>query len=217
MQAETQRLANEVLARPILFSGPMIRAILENRKSQTRRVLKPQPPNDVRRALNHPDDLPFVAFLRNGEDFWRIKCPYGRPGDRLWVRETWCKVDNREFGGDIWIDYRATPWESAEHPAGWNNAPDDSEALKWRPSIHMPRWASRITLEVTDVRVEKLQDISEEDAQAEGVTPTPDDIPFYGPHKDAFCVLWDSINASRGYSWQSNPWVWSVSFTRCIE
>src|SRR5574342_440540 len=129
--------------RPILFSGPMVRAILEGRKSQTRRVAK-------LRSTRRPSGL-VVFSLHN-------RCPYGAPGDRLWVRETWCPVDDREEGGKLWVDYRATPRYSAEHPAGWDAAPADIEALKWRPSIHMPHWASRISLEVTDVRCERLQD-----------------------------------------------------------
>src|SRR3990167_10582487 len=93
------------------------------------------------------------------------------PGDMLWVRETHCIVDDTEFGGERWVDYRATPKYSAEHPAGWENAPKDHEALKWRPSIFMPKSTCRLWLEVVSTRWERLQDITEEDAEREGVAP----------------------------------------------
>jgi hypothetical protein len=149
---------------PILFSGPMVRAILEDRKTMTRRVLKPQP--KVIHAI-HPDaSITTNCIFRKGDQ--RIHCPYGQPGDRLWVRETWsawtggmtsCGEERDIIKGKIdletqspQIEYKAT--SQSEGP--------------WRPSIFMPRWASRIRLEVTDVRVERLNEISEEDAIAEG-------------------------------------------------
>ncbi len=171
--------------KPILFSGEMVRAILDGRKTQTRRV--------VRR-----EHIPFVHSLLAGwiSGRWsHLPLPYGRPGDQLWVRETWLEdtVGN--------IRYRAT--ERAVQDGNW----------KWRPSIFMPRWASRISLEVTAVRVERVRDISEEDARAEGV----DSIvatDTYSSYRMGFRKLWDSINAKRGYSWESNPWVWVVEFKR---
>ena len=140
--------------------------------------------------------------------------PYGQPGDQLWVRESWAYHPD---GKDKEILYRATD-------SGWD---DNNTGLRWKPSIHMPRWASRIQLEVTDVRVERVQEISEEDAKAEGISdggclncgnssdpeacgcdyPKPD-------FRDSFANLWDSINAKRGYSWESNPYVWVVEFER---
>ena len=164
--------------RPILFNGPMVRAILDGRKTMTRRIVK--------------------AGTR---DDWNA-CPYGVIGDRLWVRETW-----RCFGG--------REYEYQQHQPSIIYRADDGPTHNeggWRPSIFMPRWASRITLEITGVRVERLQDISEADAEAEGCT---------GDHRadrdsDAaqeFRSLWNQINGKRA-SWDSNPWVWVVEFRR---
>lgn len=180
--------------RPILFSGSMVRAILDGRKTQTRRVVT--------------NARPYTATDNGIDILWAtgsLRCPYGQPGDRLWVRETWC-LRPEGYG------YRA------------DNNPDNNP-LKWGPSIHMPRWASRITLEVTGVRVERVQDISEEDARAEGIRatrlshgsvvyhtdsyPTPN---IYGSAQERFVNLWHSINTPRGYPWESNPWVWVVAF-----
>lgn len=174
--------------RPILFSGPMVRALLDGRKTQTRRVVKPQPVD------------PFDgAQLRTAVSAYALAgpCPYGEPGDRLWVRETWAKAGEQ---GDR-VEYRA---DTADPKAG-----------KWRPSIFMPSWASRITLEVESVRVERLQDISEADARAEGVTPAPftkAGRAAHLVHVEAFESLWGSINGPD--SWAANPWVWVVAFRR---
>lgn len=184
--------------RPIIFSGPMVRAILAGTKTQTRRVVKPQPSSGVRYS-------PFVpSGIEDGHG--RELRPRYCVGDTLWVRETWCPVDDTSMGGEKWIDYRATPRYSAEHPAGWYEAPDDAEALKWNASMFMPRWASRITLEVTDVRVQRVQEISEADARAEGM----ESCTAY----DQYRALWDLLNAKRDYSWSSNPWVWAITFRR---
>ena len=225
--------------RPIIFSGEMVRAILEGRKTQTRRVIKPQPsahywqrvPGYQLRMsgplVDANDGRTFVQFHHTipQNKAWdsepTASCPYGQPGDRLWVRETFCVVDDRDYGEERWVDYRATPKYAESHPAGWDNAPDDAEALKWRPSIHMPRWASRITLEVVRVDVERVQEICEQDVLAEG-TPgawtTGDRYlgyranPNLNSYQFFFQKLWDSINAKRGFGWDSNPWVWVVEF-----
>lgn len=157
--------------RPILFSGPMVRAIREARKTQTRRVVKEIDPDE------------FVSS--NEADNLALCCPYGAVGDRLWVRETW-----QGNQGDI--RYGA----DGDSLHGYNG---------WRPSIFMPRWASRITLEVTGVRVERVQEISEEDAQAEGVA-----------HRCDYKVVWDAINGKK-YPWSSNPWVWVIEFKRAVQ
>lgn len=190
--------------RPILFSAPMVRAILDGRKTQTRRIVKPQPPSDcapIRVEEFHPtvidrygDEGPgapiFGAYDLGGE--WGVRCPYGQPGDRLWVRETW-----RAWGGTVrHVDYRAT----TEIPR-----PADG----WKPSIHMRRADSRIMLEIVAVRVERLQDISEADAKAEGCQADPYDGPTYYDH---FALLWRSINGQG--SWTTNPWVWVIEFKR---
>lgn len=188
--------------KPILFNSEMVRAILDGRKTQTRRVMKPQP--------HYPKQFG-EDWIETGNDntfHYRIKCPYGRPGDLLWVRETFCVVDDSQFNGLRWVDYKATPKYEESDPAGWDNAPDDPEALKWKPSIHMPRWASRITLRVTGVYVERLWQMSVSKMEAEGVMEVDDNKHPLTP----FITLWNSINAKRGHSWESNPWVWVVEF-----
>ena len=188
--------------KPILFSGEMVRAILDGRKTQTRRVIKPQPSAGVRRSV-------FVlSGLEDGHGR-ELRCPYGRPGDTLWVRETWA---SHKYMDDT---------KPSEFTAGaqmlpvWYRADgvQSDERGKWRPSIFMPRWASRITLRVVDVRVEQVQDISEEDAVAEGVTKNlPDGWICAESHRMIFKRLWNSINGTRGYAWYTNPWVWVVEF-----
>ena len=192
--------------RPILFSAPMVRAILAGTKTQTRRVAK------------HPlaQNLSYIVDIGKGwfgdeEGEVQIRCPYGQPGDRLWVREKWQAVSGNDRARHImthprpdrgWLEYAATP--RADEPA-----------YKWRPSIHMPRWASRITLEVTGVRVERLQDISEADAMAEGVHYSLLEKIQAGQDRwarHAYKKLWETINGSD--SWDLNPWVWVVEFKR---
>ena len=161
--------------RPILFIAPMVRAILDGSKTMTRRVCNLIPPSATCPA-----------------------CPYGQPGDRLWVRETWQICDTCGV-----INYAA---DQQKHCTGC-----DALLGKWKPSIHIPCLYSRITLEIVSVRVERVQDISEEDAKAEGMhTPEIAGV----THKDLFHVLWDSINAKRGYGWSQNPWVWQIGFKR---
>jgi hypothetical protein len=192
----------EVMERPNIFDGEMVRAILDGRKTQTR-LVRPQPSN---------------LFL----DKW-VKCPCGKPGDTLWVRETWSPIHDRA------IRYRADKgrrdfgdpnWEHHEELTRWWDKLQPPTRERWFPSIHMPRWASRITLNVKAIRVEQLKDISEEDAQAEGVDALPvEDIrdprkQTYASYVYPFSLLWDSINAKRGFGWGANPWVWVVEFER---
>lgn len=194
--------------RPILFSAPMIRALLDGRKTMTRRVVKPQ-----------PDEM-FNPSSQVALESWTIGCPYGRPGDRLWVRETWFPCPVGKFCPN------PTPIPKSL-PEGWTvlfaaDGDSVSSPLRWKPSIFMPRWASRITLELTSVRVERVQDISEDDAKAEGVIEQfrtvvlrPDGGPDYhipNSYRGGFANLWDSLNAKRGFRWETNPWVWAISF-----
>ena len=165
--------------RPILFSAPMVRAILSGAKTQTRRIIKPQP-------IDSADD-PIGAYTVDGGRSWR--CPHGRPGDRLWVREAFI-----------------------HEPADYC----------WKPSIHMPRWASRITLEITDVRVERLQDISEADAVAEGCEPIRPELVQDGmivrqgrSAVEEFRLVWEQIHG--GGSWEKNPWVWVIKFKKLAQ
>lgn len=204
--------------RPILFSAPMVRALLAGTKTQTRRVVKPQPDS------TH-SGFPYwnvggyrASWCRSAADGGPLVpanpllCPYGQPGDRLWVRETFGHFErNENFKPGCEVFYRA-----------------DGNCLElepWRPSIHMPRWASRITLEITGVRVERLQDISEADARAEGIECMAGD-PECGYRnyldqtgqdwslspRESFQSLWESINGPA--SWSANPWVWPLDLRR---
>lgn len=170
--------------RPILFSAPMVRAILEGRKTMTRRVIKPQRSEWA---------------LVEGCQEKILSCPYGQVGDRLWVKET--------FRTDAYIDerveYRATPTVEAQVES-YDPMP------KWKPSIFMPRKHSRITLEITGIRVERLKDITEEDAIREGINNMGSVMRHVGFFQD----LWESINGPD--SWEANPWVWVVEFKRII-
>lgn len=171
-------------SRPIIFKGEMIRAILEGRKTQTRRVIKAEWSRCL--ALEEPEDLQKAID----------QCPYGKPGDFFWVRETFWEVDGYYF-------YRA----------------DDHEDFKgWKPSIHMPRKASRITLKIIEVQVEQVQQITKPDVIKEGIPQftfsrgiLSDDPP---DPRWKFIELWDSINAKKGYGWSENSWVWVIDFER---
>lgn len=226
--------------RPILFSAPMVRAILDGSKTQTRRIVKPQP------VGNHRGKFKFDTFRDDEgiEEYWQnyplwgpVRCPYGHEGDQLWVRETFAYVGRGLDPG--YLTYRATYPRCL--PPGLENVPDDIHEAgeHWTPSIHMPRKASRIQLEITGVRVERLQDCSEEDAKAEGVLPNwcgpldkgpngegsegwlgdewinymvgEDGPPAYSA-KESYQSLWESINGPG--SWEANPWVWVVEFKR---
>lgn len=196
-------------AKPILFKDEMIRAILEGRKTQTRRVVKGAPVNMVR--FIGADDKPtgeFGACLTHDLVINKhVRCPYGKPGDRLWVRENFLQL----MHGQV-TDGRVKYCASID-PRSTGTPKNDGYWWRKRPSIHMPRWASRITLEITDVRVERLQDISSADAKAEGVA-TPDLNDWCDDSKwvSQFAWLWRSINGPD--SWDANPWVWVVEFKR---
>jgi len=221
------------MERPIIFSGPMVQAILAGRKTQTRRIIKPQPVHAI--ALYGADGKPSGNFGLCLEDDWvidkHVRCPYGAPGDRLWVRETWGKGvrpcilkgyrDGIECRADV-VGNNTPPLYDLQPPAG---SPEDLKR-GWRPSIHMPRWASRITLRVTEIRVERLQAITEDDARAEGgglyvpghgfitedqLKADPGYANFLSP-VTGFVSIWDSINGAG--AWNANPYVWVVKFER---
>ena len=177
--------------RPILFSGPMVVAILEGRKTQTRRVIDPQPDCAESSVGCIGRSLPSVLAMRGG--FFFIRCRYGKPGDHLWVRETWHPQKSHKGP----VSYRAT-WKDEN--------PDEG----WKPSIFMPRWASRITLEIVSVRVQRLHDITESDARAEGVEGLCH--PTFSL-RESYIVLWDMINKQK-HPWKSNPFVWKIEFRR---
>ena len=203
--------------KPILFSGAMVRAILDGRKTQTRRIVK-----------NHPlIDAEFTdEFILLPENHVADDCPYGKVGDRLWVRET-CQAWEYELSGEDVVRYVADgafrpiePTQNAmERWIELNSYRGKKGAIV--PSIHMPRWASRILLEITDVRVERLNDISEEDAIKEGIEgcvgeyySTEDKNPeksfAYADGRGAFKHLWESTYGLA--SWEDNPWVWAIDF-----
>lgn len=228
--------------RPILFSAPMINALLEGRKTQTRRAMKPQPVKDYSNA-----GKTFGRHTWNQKIISEIKLPkypYGKVGDRLWVRETFasesnwnieCEADypppfndgrpiKRETHpeyGSYWeqCHYRAT---DSEPDLSYDDMEDPS--CRWKPSIHMPRWASRINLEITDIRVERVQDIKKSDIYAEGVIAKnmPDEFSadsvlsvdgkVYLSWATAWINLWNSINEKRGFGWEKNPYVWCLTF-----
>ena len=204
--------------RPILFSGSMVRAILEGRKLVTRRVVKPQPQMVTDQSIK-PWEGDASALHRLLEQSGK-RCPYGQPGERLWVREAWAidmlaahsTVDG--YHSMYALQYRADDAEREINVAPGEPDPYlalyDSQRGDWRPSIHMPRWASRILLEVTAVRVERLQDINRGDAMAEGC-PFPNMAAGPDP-RQWFAELWQEINGAE--SWGANPWVWVVEFKR---
>ena len=220
--------------RGMIFNAEMVRAILDGRKTQTRRMMKPQPtpctlqkgghwwPSNVFKTMLHIEEE-----MQNGKGGWGglvgDACPFGDVGDRIWVRETWARYNIDQDSHDM--AYRATT------PEDW------PEEGRWRPSMHMPRWASRITLEITGVRVERLNSISHEDAEREGIHTEvwdqtvvarnyaaedeffqfwSESMPHYVEMNELFRAsfrsLWQSIYGEE--SWQANPWVWVIEFKR---
>lgn len=228
--------------RPILFSAPMVRALLDGTKTQTRRIVAEKWSRHLGylgagAATSDPADWGFWsedeygrwAVLGRGLDERHqhgkvsLPCRHGEPGSTLWVRETWGlhkPFDLTDWHAGSLKGATALPedWE-LDYRADWGR-PDGEQ--HWRPSILMPRWASRLTLEVEGVRVQRLQEISEEDAGAEGVEPIVTGIgdyaggigvPVRSTLREAFSVLWDRINGERA-SWASNPWCWVLAFKR---
>ena len=250
----------------LLLTDGMVRAVLAGLKTKTRRPLKPQP-DSVHDGAPYWNIGGYRAweFLKNPPAILRkgsvnpLKCPFGQGGDRLWVRETFCLehqvesdqpppfTDGRpirwEFAGmesdpegaDMWVQphYRATdPTPELDYEDS-----DGEPTVRWKPSLHMPRWASRITLEITEIRVERLQEITEEEAKAEGarkfinLPPDPSLYPYgneprwsmedprstrecLGSARYAFANLWERLYAKKGLGWNDNPWVWVITFRR---
>ena len=211
--------------RPIIFSGEMVRAILEGRKTQTRRPVIRYGNSSVKRVLGPTKDgfFDFIFPEERGSSKdgigHLVKCPFGQVGDRLWVRETWAMDSNCRH------HFRATEPDYKPYTGAWN------------PSLYMSHWQSRITLEITDIRIERLQEITEEDAKAEGArkfTNLPPDPSLYpygneprwsmedprstreclGSARYAFANLWERLYAKKGLGWYANPWVWVIGFRR---
>jgi hypothetical protein len=220
----------EIKERPILFSAPMVRAILEGRKTVTRRALNERALKNIGYGvqLGECHELPSEGPLHpNSIDYYNDFCPYGQPGDRLWVRETWARIRVAQAPDQEWVVYRES-----------DNRTDYGGP--WKPGIHMFRRDSRILLEITAVRVERLQDISDEQAQTEGIIPVPktteDSHQFWRNYhlsgdgtfcvrtpKESFKSLWchvaggsfpkgEAAYKASPHSWDANPWVWVVEF-----
>lgn len=204
------------------MNGAMVRAVLDGSKTQTRRALKLQPdypiiitndPHTNRYQIGEREPVTEAPLLR--------ACPNGQPGDRIWVRETFGYVspdENQRPHSECNIEYRAdlAP-DCTDRPGSWpvEECAGDPERPRWRPSIHMPRAASRILLEIVSVRVERLNDCSDADARAEGTPGGHGVIPSYNYHatpSEHFSHLWESINGAG--SWAANPWVWVIEFKR---
>lgn len=185
--------------RPILFSAPMVRALLAGTKTQTRRVVKPQIVASMDTPRGQDDIKAGYPFVELGDGSFvpvTMLCPYGQPGDRLWVRET----------ALLWRDANGPTHAAAFAADGYELEPGEA----WTPSIHVPRKFSRIILEVTGVRVDRLQDISEQDAYQEGVKRTSH---WQKDYVAAYADLWNEIHKG-GAEWHTNPWVWVVEFKR---
>ena len=182
--------------RPILFSAPMVRALLAGTKTQTRRVVKMESHQQIEQR-DDGRDWPWMYDGERDADYW-MACPYGQPGDRLWVRESFARVPTACGSEDIVF------------AADYQDGSDRAAGVRYTPSIHMPRAVSRITLEITGVRVERLQDISRGDAMAEGC-PFPNMAQGPDP-RDWYAQLWEQINGHG--SWEANPWVWVIEFRR---
>lgn len=227
----------KITERGMIFNAEMVRALLSGRKTQTRRIMKPQPepcprgghwwPSNVFKTMLHVEDE-----MQNGKGGWGglvgDACPFGAVGDRIWVRETWGVVSHAFSDDGLMIDWVPDRPATAIHEMPFGNGYYSGYAIYaadgdftwgdddgyedgrscWKPSIHMPRAASRILLEITDVRVERLRSMSQDDARAEGV------IAASGPMEAglAFRELWDSIYGEE--SWKANPWVWVIKFKR---
>ena len=214
---------------PILMNGAMIRAVLDGSKTQTRRIMKPQPEptphrlGDYQWPCNAFQSMVSVSDTRapGAHGMAGDACPHGGHGDHLWVRETFGYVSPDEHQrplSECSIEYRADlPAGSTDRPGGWpaSECVGDPARPRWRPSIHMPRAASRILLEIVSVRVERLNDCSDADALAEGTPGGHGVIPSYKYHatpSEHFSHLWESINGAG--SWAANPWVWVIEFKR---
>lgn len=211
-----------VKERPILYSAPMVKALLSGAKTQTRRVVRAPidfvgpggcngPYRDDPTCWGYADEYgDYHTLMPDGESSCDnsccIPCPHGRPGERLWVRESWQK-SGLGWGNDLpvgKIHYRAT--DDGEWKPYWG---------KWKPSIHMPRWASRLVLEITEVRVERIQSISDADILAEGIAEYAAALKLQGGPRLAWIHLWEAINGKRDggrYGWHRNPWAWALTF-----
>jgi hypothetical protein len=222
--------------RPILYCAEMVLATLAGRKTNTRRVAHFKARHEGLNfgwsgleAGHYCTDAPehgWVLRARRGDGCWEDKtyplhCPYGLVGDRLWVRETWRLLSSMgvapytEESTTIGYKTGMPHMVKISHAQGWNKiATGRGDGFQWRSPLFMPRWASRITLMITDIHIERLMSITEEQAKLEGVAPAQG---MLYPHVYSFMTLWDTLNAKRGYEAKSNPWVWVIGFQRCED
>ena len=229
---------------PIIFSTEMVRAILDGRKTQTRRIVKANIPDDAYDVFAwYAPEIPDKNKAEEGLYYWygrglkfEMECPYGKIGDRLWVRESFAYMDLFDVGYErdepYLIGYRADKTCKDLLNNVWSETTDwnwEHDTIKWKPSIHMKREESRIILEITNIKVERLQDITEEDCQAEGVkwqwngncedcyqwsfTGNKKSNLWFDYAESCFQYLWDSIHKKEN-RWRDNPWVWAIEFKR---
>lgn len=205
--------------RPIIMGADSVRALLDGRKTQTRRVIVPQPqhgwefePYHTQHVVLKPGERRPYFFCTVG-DMLEWRCPYGDPGDRLWVRETFAIVPRTAYRASVGVCQTLRPDDPYNHDAAIYRACFDRAISHsvWRSPIHMPRWASRLILTITAVRVERLQDISEADALADGGW-TYGACPIHKDPRGSYAALWDALNAKRGFPWSGNPFVWAITF-----
>lgn len=201
---------------PIIFSGEMVRAILDGRKTQMRRPVKwpvRSKSDGVKRRIFGFEDIEEIKTILKDpqKSLLRIVCPFGQVGDRLWVRESWCPQGDeqgRVIEGKAWYKADGEYIVVLDDDGSMKQNKNGTEASPWKPSIQMPRWASRITLEITDIRIQRVQELSYNDCLSEGVDHKDDKKPC----QMCFQTLWDSLYAKKGFGWPVNPWVWAITF-----
>lgn len=239
--------------RPILMNSEMVIATLDDRKLQTRRIVKPQPPvifDEIKPIITNAGVISWCFQNSKDADFHGyFKCPYGQVGDRLYVRETWAVCSKHATGCPqtlLMFEYThfSLSFPDCIQPGyeivykAYNSGKYSEDATHWRPSMHMPKWASRIWLEVTNIRVERVRDITNEDAKSEGVQSVTRfghcgwevyrDVSkaelsrircgsAFDKPRGSFASLWDSIYKKRGFDWEVNPWVWVIEFKRLVK
>lgn len=206
---------NQITEYPIIFSSESVKAILDGRKTQTRRIIKlPKEPKEGCGKANwdlatkpqwaKDNEFAFIDMAFPTDTYPTMaRCSYGKVGDLLWVKEGWA------CAGDIRMQARGAVVYKADY--------GDTGKFKFKSPIHMPKWAARIWLEITGIKVETLQEITIEDIWAEGRSPSLSDDEDYSAGYEWFADLWDSINAKRGFGWESNPWVWVIEFKKSAE
>ena len=199
---------------PILFKPELVRAILDGKKTETRRIAKQIHDGNEYCVTTPCGNCADSDMCSDAPYFGMELCPYGKVGDLLWVRETWCEVEDYEldYEQNITREYKVAMYK-ANYLKNGGTAPK----LKWKPSIHMPKKYCRLRLEITDIGVERIQDITNPSIEAEGIVPNLEQInrmngDYSQARRVAWIELWDKINAKRGFPWADSPWVWVIKF-----